>query len=232
MQFEVYCDESFVDLFTSSTPKARYMLMGSLWLPSELREEAKQKIREIRTRHNTWGELKWVKISPSRLECYTELTDMFLNYGKDMRFRCIAIDNDVYTSSVHGGDNELGFYKFYYQMLKHWILDNNEYRIFCDMKTNRDKNRMHTLRQYLVQANRLAKVTSVQAIPSAESALLQLCDILLGLACRRLNNDSQPSSAKKTLLEHFDNRLGRRIASTARSEDKFNIFKIHLRGGW
>lgn len=232
MQFEVYCDESFVDLFTRSTPKARHMLMGSLWLPSELRGEVKQKIHEIRTRHSTWGELKWVKVSPSRLDCYTELIEMFVGYEKRMRFRCIAIDNEIYNSALHGSDNELGFYKFYYQMIKHWILDNNDYQIFCDLKTNRDKSRMHTLRQYLTQANRLAAVTSVQAIPSSESVLLQLCDILLGLACRRLNNFSEPSNAKMTLLKHFENRLGRHIAPTARSEDKFNIFKIHLRGGW
>ncbi len=67
MKFDVYCDESRPDLLSSSNPRARFMVIGSLWLPRETR-----------------GALK---------------------------------------SAIH----ELGFYKFYDQLLHHWILDFNEY---------------------------------------------------------------------------------------------------------
>lgn len=232
MRFEVYCDESFVDLFTSATPKAKYMLIGSLWLPSELRKDVKQKITDIRKRHGAWGEIKWVKVSPAKFAFYRDLVDLFFAYDRDMRFRCIAIDNNVYNSAFHGGDNELGFYKFYYQMLKHWILDGNEYSIFCDLKSNRNKDRMRILHRYLEQANMLASVVSVQAVPSSESVLIQFSDLLLGLASRSMNNRSGTSQAKNALLKYFEEKLGQEISPTARNAYKFNIFKIHLSGGW
>lgn len=46
MKFEIYCDEAFPDLFTSRSPRARYLMIGSLWLPSEKRAE--QRPRSLR----------------------------------------------------------------------------------------------------------------------------------------------------------------------------------------
>ena len=48
MKFEVYCDEALPDLFTSQRPRARYLMIGSLWLPAEMRDEAKARIAELR----------------------------------------------------------------------------------------------------------------------------------------------------------------------------------------
>jgi hypothetical protein len=39
MEFEVYCDEAHPDLFTSANPKAQFLMIGSLWLPAELRDD-------------------------------------------------------------------------------------------------------------------------------------------------------------------------------------------------
>ena len=36
MKFEVYCDEANPDVLTSANPRARYLMIGSLWLPEEL----------------------------------------------------------------------------------------------------------------------------------------------------------------------------------------------------
>jgi hypothetical protein len=41
MNFDVYCDESGPELLHSEKPKARFMVIGSLWLPEALRVEAK-----------------------------------------------------------------------------------------------------------------------------------------------------------------------------------------------
>ena len=46
-------------------------------------------------------------------------------------------------------DAELSFYKFYYQLLYHWIFDFNEYNVFLDYKVNRDKKRLNTLHKAL-----------------------------------------------------------------------------------
>lgn len=234
MKFEVYCDEAQPDLFTSAKPRARYLMIGSLWLPAELREDAKEKIGRLRERHGVWGEAKWTKISPAKADFYHELVDLFMSYGMDMRFRCIAVDRTQVNLALHDGDGELGFYKFYYQLLHHWILDFNEYRIFCDLKSNRDRTRLRVLKRCLDYANKSATIADVQSLPSPEVALLQLCDVLLGAASSRLNETLTAGSAKESLVKLLEARLDLRgvLSPTGAGEKKFNIFKINLGGGW
>ena len=76
MNFEIYCDESRPDLFTSKAQhKDRYLLIGGLWLPAEKRTEIKQNIKDIKNKHKMGGQIKWQKISNSRLKFYFELQD-------------------------------------------------------------------------------------------------------------------------------------------------------------
>ena len=232
MQFEVYCDENYPDLFTSQNPNARYMFIGSLWLPAELRQEAKAAIKNIRKKHALWGEIKWIKVSRQKLPFYMDLLDVFFAFGMDMRFRAIAIDCNSYKASYHNNDNELGFYKFYYQLLHHWILDYNEYRIFCDKKSNRKVDRLHILKNCLSCSNILSNISIVQMLHSHEVALIQICDLLLGITSSKLNEHLTPGSAKELLVEHVERKLNRGISPTSRTELKFNIFKIQLQGGW
>lgn len=232
MEFEVYCDEAHPDLFTSAKPQAQYLMIGSLWLPADLREEVKAKVKALRQEHNAWGEIKWTKVSPSQLPFYIELVEMFIGYGDKMRFRCIAVDQNHVNMNLHQGDHELGFYKFYYQVLHHWILDFNSYRIFCDLKSNREPARFTELRQVLDNANLSADVQCVQALPSKQVTLIQLTDLFLGAASSRLNKTLREGSAKETLVMELEQRLGRQLGPTWRSERKFNIFNIDLRGGW
>jgi len=232
VDFEVYCDENHPELFTSNHPTAQYLMIGSLWLPSAQREEIKTKIWHLRKNHNAWGEIKWRKVSQSKLPFYESLIDLFHSYGKDLRFRCIAIDNQQFDQSWHGNDNELGFYKFYYQLLHHWILDFNQYEIFCDLKTNRDLTRLSALCDCLKHSNLSSGIKQIQGLPSKQVVLIQLTDLLLGMASSKLNKMLTVNSAKHMLVQRMENHLGHQLTPTYRSENKFNIFKINLQGGW
>lgn len=232
MNFEVYCDENHPELFTSRRPNAQYLMIGSLWLESSLRDEIKQQIWKLREEHQIWGEIKWRKISKSSLNFYKALIDLFESYGDQLRFRCIAVNSHQFKQDWFQGDSELGFYKFYYQVLHHWILDFNEYRIFCDTKTNRDLTRLQVLERCLNNANRTSIIRSVQALPSRQVVLIQLADLLLGAASARFNNTLKTGSAKSELVHHLEQRLGKRLAHSHKAEQKFNIFKINLQGGW
>jgi len=233
MKFDVYCDESRPDLLDSVRPRAKYMVVGSLWLPTEERAGFKQQIHALRDRHRVGGEFKWQKISPSRVAFYSELIDWFISQGDRLRFRCIAVEQDkLQLVTFHESDQELGFYKFYYQLLHHWILDFNEYAIFCDFKRNRLRNRLHVLRRCLESANLSSTVGMVQAIRSQESVLIQAADVLTGVAAGRLNNDLRVGSTKFLVVTRLERSLGRQIAPTPKGEAKFNVFKIDLAGGW
>ena len=233
MKFEVYCDETLPDVLTSAHPSGRYLMIGSLWLPADLREEAKARIAELRQRHGVHGEMKWRKISPSKLDFYTALIDLFMSFGLDLRFRCIAVEHQAMNLGLHNGDAELGFYKFYYQVLHHWILDQNEYTVFCDLKQNRDRTRLQTLQRVLNYSNRTSIIRDVQSLPSSEVVLLQLSDVLLGAASARLNAREDLGAAKEAVIAHLERRLNRaKLGPTHKSEEKFNIFHIRLGGGW
>mgnify|MGYP005847043873 CR=1 FL=1 len=233
MEFEVYCDESMPDLFTTTKSAAQYLMIGSLWSPANLREEIKGKITELREKHGVWGEIKWRKVSPSRLSFYLDLIDLFHGYGQELRFRCIAVDRMQIDKNWFDHDNELGFYKFYYQVLHHWILDFNSYRIFCDTKSNRDPDRLMVLKQCLTKSNLSSQIESIQSLPSKQVVMMQLCDLLLGSINSRINRTLSPGSAKEELAKRLENHLGvDRLQPTVKGAEKFNIFKIRLQGGW
>lgn len=232
MKFEVYCDEANPDVITSQKPKARFLMIGSLWLPSDLRQEIKCRIKGLRARHGVWGEIKWTKVSPSQIDFYTELVDLFISYGDNLRFRCIAVDRTQLDLSLHDNDGELGFYKFYYQMIHHWILDFNEYTIFCDAKSNRDIRRLPVLQRCLSKANLSSCIGGVQFLPSKEVVLIQMTDLLLGAASSRINETLREGTAKAAIVQRLESALGRALAPTYKTEEKFNIFKIRLQGGW
>jgi len=233
MDFEVYCDESCPDLLASARPAARFMVIGSVWLRSEDRDEFKAAIHALRNKHHIGGEFKWQKLSPSRLGFYKELIEWFMEKGERLRFRCIAIDHSkVNLIQYHEADQELGFYKFYYQMLHQWIDDFNQYVVFCDSKKNRDPKRLRTLRRCLDASNLSSTVRNVQAIRSNESVLIQLADVLTGIAGARLNRSAGAHTAKEEVTRSLETLLGRKVAPTARAEKKFNAFLIELQGGW
>jgi hypothetical protein len=233
MDIDVYCDEAYPDLFSSNHPQARYLIIGSIWLKRDDRNRFKNEIHELRDKYKIGGEFKWTKVSPSKSDFYAALLAWFHKQGEDLRFRCIAIDHrQVDLIHFHQSDQELGFYKFYYQMLHHWIHPFNTYFIYCDFKRNRLRDRLHTLKKCLANSNLAATVNVVQSVRSKESVLVQLADFLVGLASARLNDRLVPESAKTGAVTHIEGLLGRRIASTDLCEKKFNVFKINLNGGW
>ena len=233
MNIDVYCDETYPDLFSSNHPQARYLLIGSLWLKSADRERFKVSIHELRNKYKIGGEFKWTKISPSKVDFYKALLNWYYEQGEDLRFRCIAVDHkQVDLIRFHESNQELGFYKFYYQALHHWIHPFNQYRFFCDFKKNRLRDRLHTLESCLAYSNLTAVIETVQAVRSKESVLIQLADVLVGLASARLNGRLREGGAKEEVATHLEKMLERKIASTALNEKKFNVFKINLSGGW
>jgi hypothetical protein len=233
MDIDVYCDEAYPDLFSSQKAQGKYLVIGSLWLPSQFRDEYKKAIHELRDRFRVGGEFKWTKVTPSRLDFYLALISWFCEKGPDLRFRCIAVDStQVDLLRFHENDQELGFYKFYYQLLHRWIYDLNTYSIFCDYKSNRRRDRLHVLATCLKRSNLSARIVNVQSVRSYESVLLQVADVLVGLAAAKMNKCIRGSSAKQGLLNHLEEKLGHKVLPTASSEKKFNVFRINLQGGW
>ena len=231
MDFEVYCDESALEAISKNNAHL-YMGIGGIWLPAEHRESLKNGIAAIKKKYDIKGELKWKKLSPSYYELYKEVIDYFFNAGY-IRFRVILIEaGKVDHIKFNNEDAELGFYKFYYQLIKHWIFDFNAYTIFADLKENRNKGRLKELKSALDSSNFTSDILQVQGLPSEQSLGIQLADILTGLVVSKFNKEAT-GSAKLNLINYIETKyLSKEIAPTSKWEEKFNIFKINLQGGW
>lgn len=127
--------------------------------------------------------------------------------------------------SYHDDNHELGFYKFYYQLLKHKLRKDFRYRIYCDLKSNKALGRAATLKDYLSR-NALGEIEMVQMLPSKELVLMQLADLLLGAVSAKFNFGTPTSKAKQEVIRRIETHLKHPIAPTSKNENKFNVFKI------
>jgi len=227
MECEIYCDESRQDLFSSKKEsESKYTLIGGVWIEASKRQEYKDQIKVIRSKYKALGEIRWNTVSPSKLDFYLDIINFF--FDTDIRFRCIVIEKEnLNLVRFHKSDHELGFYKFYYQLIHHWISDFNKYRIFVDFKTNRAKNRLHVLKAILSNANPSSEIIQVQALHSRDSVFIQLADLLIGAVGYALHSFTT-SSSKLTINQKIEKRLGHLIQPTRKAEEKLNIFKISL----
>lgn len=225
---EVYCDESRHDLISSAYPRSGKAVIGSLWIDESFRDTFKSDFSALRQHFNVRGEVKWSKTSPSRLGFYESLIHYFFTRN-ELKFRAIVIDaKQLDIRRFHDSDEE-AFYKFYYQLLHHWLEPGATYRIFCDFKINQDPQRLPLLRTILQNANRASTIEGLFALDSRESAGVQLCDYLTGVTQRAFNPPATLST-KDRIVEKVEAALGRSIGPSSSSEKKFNVFKIRLQG--
>lgn len=231
MNFEIYCDESGVEaLFDKQAHQ--YAAIGGIWIPAEHRDSLKTSLKAIKSNFNIHGEFKWNKVSPAYFDFYKSLIDFFFQTDY-VRFRIILLEaSKVDNYKFHKGDSELGFYKFYYQLLHHWIFDFNTYDIFLDFKINRNKGRLKELNRVLNNSNLTSNIRQVQGLPSEENLGIQLADLLTGVVAAKFN-EKITSPAKTALIAHIEETyLKSEIRKTNRGTDKFNVFLIDLKGGW
>ena len=230
MKFEVYCDESCLEALKNKNEHF-FMGIGGIWMPAEMRDKFKTELKQIKSKYNVQGEFKWNKVSPKYLPMYKEIIDFFFD-AKYLRFRIILVESDkVNLVTFHNSDAELSFYKFYYQMIKSWIYDFNLYDVFLDLKKNRNKGRLKELERFLDNANFFSDVRTVQGLPSNQSLGMQLADLLTGIITAKFNNKTT-SIAKSELIRYVESHLGNVIQPTSKNEEKLNVFKINLQGGW
>lgn len=238
MLIDIYCDESRQDLLVNKAnikTNDRYACFGGIWVPNEKRSKLKQQINNIKQEYGIHGEFKWGNVSNNKLDFYHELVDLFfLPENVDLHFRCVVIDAlEVDNAQFNDSDQELGYYKFYYQLLHNWLTASYDYYIFTDFKTNKDRSRLNELKRIVNLGMGGDRIKIIQAIDSSESVILQLQNILMGTVAYKFNfGYNGQSDAKKELVALVETHLGQAIAPMQKNEQKqFNIFKIALRGG-
>jgi len=227
MKYVVYCDESRHD----GHERNRYMAIGSLWMPRNERDQLSRLFRERCRENGLGGEVKWSKVSRLKLDAYKSLIDFFFEMPR-LQFRTIVIDQTkIDLKKFHGADRELGFYKFYYEMLWHWFEPGNEYLILLDFIQNKEAHRFTELRKVL--ENKLkgcAWISDLTVIDSHRTPLGQLVDLLTGAVAADWCQNLVVDSPKRELINYIVQKRGCSLleVSPVPEHEKFNLFKIRL----
>lgn len=223
-QINVYCDESR----HTSNPEDPFMVIGALSCPRDKKEEIARRINLLRKQYATWREFGWKTLSPNRRDFYWSLLELFAT-EPSLSFRCIVADRSILDHEQYNdGDNELGFYKLYYQMLVHWLKRDHAYHIFLDGQQNKTQRRFIDLRDILRRKlTGKAKIECLEPVSSHRIPLIQLADLLIG-AVGYTWNDRQGSEIKLEYCAEVAKIAGLRTlkTTTTLSAEKFNIFQF------
>ena len=227
-KYNVYCDES-CHLEKDASP---VMILGAMYCPEEDKKQIYDDIRAIKKKHgiSTYFEIKWTKVSESKIDFYLELLDYFWKRDELLYRGLVAsgkksLDHDKYN----GGDYDLWYYKMYYRMLDPVILPNKRYHIMVDIKDTRGGKRVAKLREVLcnnIYDFKQEVGEQIGQINSIESEILQLADLINGALAfyhRGLmdNANSNPGKVRfvRELQKHVD-----LDNNTRYGERKFNLF--------
>ncbi len=228
MDYTIYCDESR----HTGGLDCKYAVIGGLWVPRETRNDISKSLRNLKADNQISAELKWSKVSRLKLESYKRIIDFYWDCP-DLQFRAIIVDQEtVDYEAFHEGDKELGFYKFYYEMLEKWLLSGNKYTILLDYKNNSDASRLPVLRRMLENycEARQAEVRDLTSIDSSQSSLSQVCDLLTGALAADANGLGT-GTPKHELIQYMAERRGispLSARSLSPTMNKFNVFRIAL----
>lgn len=229
MQVDIYCDESRLEFLESKDDG--FMVIGSLWLKREERDDLKNKIKALKEKHNFSVEIKWTKISYKMFDFYKELVDLFVDMKEFHFFKAIVVDTSKVNFEYHQNNSDIGFYKFYYQVLVHKMntaSHHNDYYVYVDDKTNKVYKPLPLLKKVLNNAIYAGNVKLIEPRDSFENLFIQYVDVLIGIVSYGYNT-SEMKGAKKELYDYACARLGLSLnKSTAKDKQPFNIFEIKL----
>ncbi len=224
-EFNVYCDESC----HLENDGFDIMVLGALWCPKHVREEASNRIRDIKRKYNLKPsfEIKWNKVSRGQLPFYKEIINYYFD-DDDLRFRSIIIpekSNLDYERFDLTHDDF--YYRTYFNLLKVIFDPENSYNVYVDIKDTNSQKKVTELKKVLRSSHYdFSKkiVKKLQQVWSHEVELLQITDLLIGAISYHWRG-LQTSEAKLELIELIKKRSGYSLdKQTLVKERKMNVF--------
>jgi hypothetical protein len=183
--------------------------------------------------HRARGELKWQKVSKSRLVFFQDVLDWFFSTDA-LHFRSVVVTDKTRLNHpvFNRGSHEEFYYKLYYQLLHRILVPANSYEIYLDLKDTRGRLMLPTLRDVLCSAKHDDKIIShIQNVHSREIGMVQLADFLLGAVAYR-NRNLQTNPAKLALVQRIEAFHKKSLVRTSMlSEQKFDVFLFQPKDG-
>jgi hypothetical protein len=225
MEYNIYCDESCHLEHDGIKP----MALGGVWCPKSEKNEAFERLRDIKARHGLPAtcELKWNAVSPSMLEYYQDVVDYFFD-NSNLHFRALIVpDKTILKHQDFNQTHDNFYYKMYFDLLKTILDPRDVYDIYIDIKDTQGQQKVDKLRDFLCNSaydfNKKV-VRRIQQVRSHEVELVQLADFLVGAVCY-VHRGLTTSEAKLELIEQIKKRSGYSLErTTLYRENKMNIF--------
>ncbi len=224
------------------------MILGGTIIRSNYLEIFNETMAKFRHDLNMKMELKWSKVSKNKLNEYKTFIDHFfaLNNSDLAHFHCLIIDNHrVNHRRFNQGNQEVGFYKFYYQLLLHSFgrryyrrLQNTKFLIYLDKRTSNYKldDLTFILNNGINKRYRIPTKPYLKAEPrdSKLNEVLQLNDIVLGSIGYHKNGYhllSNSSPAKIELANYISQKTGYNNLgqNTTFGQKRFTIWNFDLK---
>lgn len=233
-KYNVYCDESC----HLEHDGINVMVIGAIWCPQEQLKKINNRIKEIKLRNNVSAnaELKWTKVSPSKIDLYKDLINYFFD-NEDLHFRAVVIPNkNLLNHTQFNQSHDEWYYKMYFEMLKLIFTPKDEYKIYIDIKDTNSYSKSQKLKE--VCCNSMYDfsehiIKKLQPIRSEEIQIMQLVDLLigaLGYQNRIFSDEFKKSSAKQDLINLIIKRSGYSLQKTTLSrENKCNLLLWNAR---
>lgn len=216
--YKIFCDES-CHLQNDSWD---VMVLGAIKCPSEQYETIKNDIIAIKLKHKNPFEIKWTKLSNSRMSLYKELIDYFV--ASPLTYRAVIVINkkDLDHHKFSQTHSEF-YYKTYHLVLRNMMNLGDEYKIYFDLKDTRGKSALEKFVN-IFESSRDMPTPFMQHIRADESQFLQLTDLFTG-AISYKNRDLESSLIKQEIVQYLESKLGRKLdMTTPLSYSKFNLF--------
>lgn len=222
--YNIYCDESC----HLQNDRQSAMVLGALWCPQSNASSLNESIAKAKKKHHfsPYFEIKWTKVSSSKLGFYKELIDLFFD-SDNLSFRAWVIpDKSILKHHDFQQTHNDWYYKMYFYLLRNIIRSGNEYHIYIDIKDTRGRTKLEKLHKVLACAHydfNRDMITKMQHVRSHDIGLLQLADLLIGVISYKARKLTT-SAAKTELVNYVKSRSGRNLEqNTLPSEVKFNL---------
>lgn len=224
MEYNIYCDESC----HLENDKQSSMVIGGIWVPKDKKGEISKRIKEIKERHELSKkiEIKWVKVSKSKVDFYLDLVDYFFD-NPDLHFRAIIVpDKGILNHKKYSSSHNEWYYKIYFDMLKNIINSDSLYNIFIDVKDSQGGEKIKKLHKVLSNNiydfdSRIVK--KIQLVRSDELSCLQLADLLIG-ALSYLHRGVNTNSGKIDVI----NRIKKRSGLSLMKNTLYRVEKVNI----
>ncbi|TXD48674.1 DUF3800 domain-containing protein [Polaribacter sp. IC073] len=218
--FNIYCDESC----HIENDHKKFMFLGSVSSAYNQVKLHTENINDLKKKHNFYAEIKWSKVSKSKLRFYLDLVDYF--FATDLQFRTVGVEKAKINNDSFNQDYDDFYYKMYYYLLNHNLSSLYNYNVYLDIKDTLSAYKVNKLKDIL--NTKFGVFRNVQNIRSHESIIMQMADFLMGAISYLHNDEHQKNKAKVQIIKKIQQHCNEDLSKTNYSK-KMNLFFIELR---